>query len=220
MGIRPVFEKKKLKPSAHFSPQLVAKNALLASNKLLPIAAPFRNESTIKPVMGCGGSKTPKLTMILICDEDGQVPMPIVHPFPICGRVVFQGVDIKEILNSRTILPSESRIRVTSVGEKKIQYGNGRWIWQDRLGLQASTQWFGRLELNPGFGRSKGGQAARPTFARGMEIIFEMGETSPVQITPRQQGTYSRQGSDMDVKNWRVEPTGNTLKPIEESEET
>ena len=64
-----------------------------------------------------------------------------------------------------------------------------------------TRQWHGRCELDPGFGRTKTG-AVRPTFKAGDVIKFEIGESSPVQIEPRQQGTYARDGSDLDVKNW------------------
>ena len=144
----------------------------------------------------------------------------IVHPFPIKGQTTFINLpDAYE--QSRKFLPHLSRIRVLSVGPEAISFGNGKFLWENKLGLQASTHWYGRLELDPGFGSRSDGRVLRPTFTKGMKIIFVKGETTLVKVqqsssASRAQGSYARQGSDMDVKNWRVDTTGASLEPIKE----
>ena len=99
-------------------------------------------------------------------------------------------------------------MRITAMGDEEIKFGNGKWVWLDKLGLQASTQSFGQLELDPGFGRVPGAKTSvRPSFKKGTVIVFEIGESSPTKIIPRQSGTYGRQGSDLDVKNWTATTT-------------
>ena len=155
--------------------------------------------------MGCSGSKR-KVIMTMICNEEGAVPMPIVHPFPIPGKAEFIGMSTTE--TSRQLLPGGTRVRITAMGDEEIKFGNGKWVWLDKLGLQASTQSFGQLELDPGFGRVPGAKTSvRPSFKKGTVIVFEIGESSPTKIIPRQSGTYGRQGSDLDVKNWTATTT-------------
>ena len=110
-----------------------------------------------QPTMGCASSTKcieELYSMSFITDEAGQVPMPIVKPFVIRGTVQFKlrsnssnnssnekqkrNSQIIQKESSRVILPSYSRIRIKAVGSTTIVYGNARFIWDDKLGLQTS----------------------------------------------------------------------------------
>ena len=73
-----------------------------------------------------------------------------------------------------------------SVGPEAISFGNGKFLWENKLGLQASTHWYGRLELDPGFGSRSDGRVLRPTFTKGMKIIFVKGIESGIAIRTQQ----------------------------------
>jgi hypothetical protein len=160
--------------------------------------------------MGCALSKktTNNISMKLIISEDGIVPMPIGGAgHRISGTVELSFKNKKKAMNigrinSRKELPSNSIIHIKRIGNIDIAFGDATFVWDNKLGLQVSTKWNACVTLQAGFGKNKSKTAARPKYKRGDELIFELGESSPVHVVPRKQGTYARDGSDLDLKNW------------------